>query len=165
MRRSSGGFTLFEITVVLVLIAITGLLVYPSLKTTVEKARMDASVRDLASLLKYAREKAMGEQEVMSVVLRRQEADLTMFDRSGKTLTHYQLWEKVSFPRLILAGQDVQDDRAVVWFYPDGRSTGIAMILRNEAGRQLRLKTDILTGNTRVYGPGEKGFEDEIFQR
>jgi prepilin-type N-terminal cleavage/methylation domain-containing protein len=165
MQRSNGGFTLFEITVVLVILAITGLLVYPSFKTTVEKARMDAAVRDVASLLKYAREKAMGEQEVVSVVLRRQEADLTIFNRSGKSLKHYKLWEKVAFQRLILDGLEVREDRAVVWFYPDGRSTGIAMILRSEAGRQLRLKTDILTGNTWIYGPGEKGFEDEIFQR
>jgi prepilin-type N-terminal cleavage/methylation domain-containing protein len=165
MRLKRDGFTLFEVTVVLVLLAITGALVYPSLKATIEKARMDAAVRDMASLLKYAREKAMGEQEVISVVLRRQEADLTIFDGSGKAIKHYQLWEKVSFQRLILDGLDVTDDRAVVWFYPDGRSTGIAMVLRSEAGRQLRVKTDILTGNTRVYGPGERGFEDEIFQR
>jgi len=99
------------------------------------------------------------------VVLRQQESDLTLFDQSGKTLKHYQLWEKIAIQRLILDGYDVTDNRAVVWFYPDGRSTGIAMVLRDVNGRQLRLKTDILTGNTRVYNPGERGFEDEIFQK
>ena len=163
MRRD--GFTMVEVTVVLVILAITGAILYPSLRATLDKARMDASVRDLASLLKYAREKSLGEQEVISVVLRQQESDLTLFDQSGKTLKHYQLWEKIAIQRLILDGYDVTDNRAVVWFYPDGRSTGIAMVLRDVNGRQLRLKTDILTGNTRVYNPGERGFEDEIFQK
>jgi len=53
MRRD--GFTMVEVTVVLVILAITGAILYPSLRATLDKARMDASVRDLASLLKYAR--------------------------------------------------------------------------------------------------------------
>jgi len=164
MKLARRGFTLFEIMVVLAIFAFVGILVYPSMKTSLDKAKMDASVRDLAALLKYAREKALAEQETIAVVIQREAKDLTLFDRRGQAIKHYKLWERLVFDRVLLDGEELTDKRAVVWFYPDGRSTGIAMGLRNDVGRQLRLKTDLLTGNTRIYQPGEKGFDDEILQ-
>lgn len=161
MRRS--GFSYVEVVVVLAILAVTGLIAYPPLRATLEKARMESAVRELAALLKYAREKSMAEQETMAVVLRKQEGDLTIFNGRGQSVKHYRLYDKAVFARLILDGLDVPDNRAVVWFYPDGRCTGVALVVRHESGRQLRLKTDILTGNTRIYSAGEKGFEDEIF--
>lgn len=164
MKLSRRGFTLFEIIVVLAIITFVGILVYPSMKTSIDKARMDASIRDLAALLKYAREKALAEQETIAAVIRREEKDLTLFDRRGQSIKHYKLWEKVYFDRVLLDGEESLDNRVVVWFYPDGRSTGVAMVVRNDIGRQLRLKTDLLTGNTRIFQPGEKGFDDEILK-
>ncbi len=162
MNRSE-GYTLFEILVVLGILALVVGLVYPSLTGILNRARMNGTVRDLATYLKFSREKALAEQEVIAVVLRRQERDVTIFGADNKVLKHYTLADKVHFDRIILDGQDVEDNRAVVWFYPDGRSTGVALILKSDAGRQLRLKTDLLTGTTRIFSPGEKGFEDEVF--
>jgi len=163
MNRRCSGFTFVEVVVVLAILAVTGLVAYPPLRATLEKTRMESAVRELAALLKYAREKSMAEQETVAVVLRKQEGDLTIFNRRGQSIKYYRLYDKVAFVRLILDGLDVADNRTVVWFYPDGRSTGVAMVVRHESGRQLRLKTDILTGNTRIYAPGESGFDDEMF--
>jgi hypothetical protein len=78
-------------------------------------------------------------------------------------LKHLQLWDKLVFQRVLLDGHEVEENEVLVRFYPDGRSSGIAIVLGSDSGRQLRLKTDVLTGNTRIFRPGEKGFEDEIF--
>lgn len=164
MTRNAAGFTLLEIVVVLALIAITGLIIYPSLGTSLEKARMDGCVRDVATLLKYAREIASAEQVVVAVVVRAKEKDLTVF-RGTKAAKHYQLWRRVFFSKILVEGESQVENEAVIWFYPDGRSTGLAMIFKNEDGRQLRVKTDILTGYTRVFAPGEDGFNDDSFEQ
>ncbi len=129
-RRS--GFTYVEVVVVLAILAVTGLVAYPPLRATLEKTRMESAVRELAALLKYAREKSMAEQETVAVVLRKQESDLTIFNRRGQSIKHYRLYEKAVFARLILDGLDVADNRTVVRFYPDGRCTGVAMVVRHE---------------------------------
>jgi prepilin-type N-terminal cleavage/methylation domain-containing protein len=163
-NNRAAGYTFFEIIVVLVIVAVISALVYPSLSATLDNARMNGAARDLVTLLKYAREKARAEQITTAVVLRQAEKDLTIFDDEDQVIKHYPLWDQLVFQRILLDGIPVETNDAVVWFYPDGRSTGVALILGVEdSGRQLRLKTDILTGNTRIYRPGEEGFEDELF--
>jgi len=163
MEDSRAGFTFLEIIVVLAIIALISALVYSTMSSTLGRARMDGTVRDLVTYMKYAREKARAEQIVTAVVLRRQEKDLTIFDDQDNILKQYMLWEEIIFHRILLDGVEVEENQAVIRFYPDGRSTGLALIIGTENGRQKRLKTDILTGNTRIYSPGEEGFEDEIF--
>ncbi|MBN2431166.1 MAG: prepilin-type N-terminal cleavage/methylation domain-containing protein [Acidobacteria bacterium] len=162
--RNLAGYTFLEIVVVLVIVALISALAYPSMSATLDNARMNGTARDLVTLLKYAREKSRAEQMTTVVVLRQEEKDLTIFDDEDQVVKHYPLWDKLLFHRILLDGIPVETNEAVVWFYPDGRSTGVALVLgAAESGRQLRLKTDILTGNTRIYRPGEEGFEDELF--
>lgn len=161
----NGGFTLMELVVVMILFSLVLAIVYPSLNGSIERTRMEGAVRDIAALLKYSREKATAEQEAIAVTIRRVESDLTIFGADNAVIQHYQPDTRIKFAQLMVDGQESPDNQVVIWFYPDGRSSGVAMVLKDENNRQFRLKTDILTGSTKVYAPGDKGFEDEIFRQ
>lgn len=160
---SRRGFTLLEVVVVLVILAVTVAIVYPSMGASLERARMDSAARELASLIKYAREKALTEQEFVGVLIHPREGTVAIQLQSGEYIRHFSLPKGVGFSRILLDGAMASDERALLWFYPDGRSTGLAIVLRHEGGRQLRLLTDILTGTTKVLGAQDREFYDAAF--
>jgi len=58
----------------------------------------------------------------------------------------------------IRIGEEVSRDetaRCVIFFYPDGRSTGGQILFQNDRGRKLSLIVDRITGSAGIKEPGE----------
>ncbi len=137
------GFSLFEIIVVLVLMGLAAALILPSFSGGLSGLELEASARDLVTHMKHLRSEAIAQQEVYRVVLSNGDDDSSRYQ-----LTNAYEEELKSFDLPRGAGFVLPDSAAqwTVSFYPSGRSSGGEFRLRSEAGKQLVVVVDPITG-------------------
>lgn len=66
-RRQSSGFTLFELMIVMVIVAIGVALAVPSFKTITEKRQLTTAAEEIASFLSFAQAEAIKSNEQVTV--------------------------------------------------------------------------------------------------
>jgi general secretion pathway protein H len=157
MRRALCGFTLFELLLVLAILATTAVVVVPRLAPS-PGADVDAASRIVVAGLRQARSRAVtrGEEVVVMVDLERKR--FTMQSGPIGSETESSSRRERALPggvdyRLFTAQQEqVSEHLAGVRFYPDGSSTGGRVTA--VAGKHERLiDIDWLTGQIRVTRP------------
>lgn len=143
----SGGFTLIEMIVVIVLIGIVASVVTFSFTRTLAGARIQAAGNDLVAGLRYTRGQAIvkGEQKVLMLDLEKNTWQAP--GREAKDLP------KGMALRLTTAQQELTSDNAGgIRFFPDGSSTGgnIAIVLGE---REWKINVGWLTGEVTLDKP------------
>ena len=159
------GFTLFEVVVVLVIIALVLTISFPMVSRALQKSNVRASARDVGTFLKYTRELSISRQEILGVKILKEEGKLELLDTSGKIIKKVHLPQNVFFYKIAVDGTEVNEEGRICWFYPDGRVPGFAIIVKDKNGYQIRLKSDIFSGFVRIVKPGDRDFKDEVFFR
>lgn len=147
----------------LTLLSVAGMLVYPAVSKMLDQAKLRAAAREVANVFKEARVKSEYEQRVVGVHVDLESGKIRVAFQSGKEVCHYDLWEKASFEKFLVDGRQVEGSSSV-WFYPDGRSAEVAVVLRQPPGRRMYLLTDSLTGVMHVLQPGDKRVDSEVFR-
>lgn len=130
------GFTLIEIILVLVVLAIAGVLVYPALQPSLESARAESAARRTAAFLDDVRRRS---------VLGRAEIEVRCRPREGRL----ELSGAASGPRTFQVPEEMslvscRPDR--LRYFPQGSSTGMALLLRDQRGRERRVAVGAFTG-------------------
>ncbi len=162
LGSSRRGFSLLEIIVVLVLLAVTAAVVAPSFSRGLKGMKFRSASRDLATHMRAMRTKAVSSQQVHRVLIG--------IDGDGKpfyTLADQferDLREPIPLPDQTTITEIVSenDTREVlagsapvrVSFYPNGRSSGGVIVLK-QGRRELVLQVDPITGYAKVLRPGE----------
>ncbi|MHB8835021.1 MAG: pilus assembly FimT family protein [Candidatus Methylomirabilia bacterium] len=160
------GFTLIEIVLVLVLLAVAGVIAVPAIQPALDSVRTEAAVRRTASFLDAARTIAVLERKVLIVHCRPDEGRLMLLGaafgegsflilkRLGVVLRPQQgevspVMHEVSFP--------VPEAVAIVSclpeemrYFPQGSATGMTLLLRDAGGRERSLSVGAFTGLSRV---------------
>jgi general secretion pathway protein H len=156
-RERDQGFTLLELMVVVVVIALTLAVSYPSLSRGTSSIHLRSAARDVLNTFRYAREKAVTEQTGMRVAVNRDREELVLTDDLGDGTRTYVLPGDVKIQRVVFAGKEVVEGPIVVRFLPNGSSESAEVLLRStKTGSFLRVVTDPITGGARVeQGPGE----------
>ena len=144
------GFSLLELVMVLVVIALVLAVTYPALLRGGAALHLRASGRDVLSTLRYAREKAVTQQTGSRVVLDRETQTVTLTDDLGDGSRSFSLPRDVKIYRLALAGVEVAQGPLVVRFLPNGSCENAEILLRSDAGAILRVVTDPMTGGARI---------------
>ena len=137
---NSRGFTLIEILVVMILIAVSGSLVYLSVGRSAEQKQGKLFAQEMISLVKKARRMSMASSRPVAFHI--SSADrLCWVEGGGASL---EIPEKV----LIQAQGIAQIDADVygVYFYPDGSSSGGEITLSASGQPFFVFRVDILTG-------------------
>ncbi|MCB1578178.1 MAG: prepilin-type N-terminal cleavage/methylation domain-containing protein, partial [Xanthomonadales bacterium] len=124
--RSSRGFTMIELIVVIVLIGIVASVVAFSFAKSLSGARIQAASRDLVAALRYTRGQAIvkGEQKVLVLDLEK-----NTYQAPGRN--EIELPKDMAL-RLTTAQKELTGEKAGgIRFFPDGSSTGgnIAVVL------------------------------------
>lgn len=141
--RSARGFTLLELLVVLVVLALASAVAIPAVQSGWEARQIRQGTRQLASLMRGLRERAVrrGVQQEMIV------------DSDGQTI-HWSEGETMSLPGAawitgVRGGWRDQDGSVRVVFYPNGGTTGAGMIVagQNDAGIRFAIEVDALLGS------------------
>jgi general secretion pathway protein H len=156
-RNRDQGFTLLELMIVVLIIALALAVSYPSLTRGASSIHLRTTARDVLNTFRYAREKAVTEQKGMRVAVDRVKQELVLTDDLGDEGRTYVLPKDVKIQRMALAGNEVMEGPLLVRFLPNGGSENAEVLLTSDTGSSLRVVTDPITGGARVdSGTGEK---------
>jgi general secretion pathway protein H len=148
LAQIQAGFSLLELVMVLMLLALATAFVIPSLGRGLATAQLRASSREIAAAVRLARSRAVREQEVylLGFDLNKNEVELASLNSSyrrsfelpnGIHLTKVSLVERTS---------EDEDENPAFYFLPNGRSQGFQVFLRNEQGKVLKVTHNNLKG-------------------
>jgi general secretion pathway protein H len=150
------GFTLLELLIVVVLLALALSLSYPSLSRGSTALHLRATGRDILGTFRYAREKAVTEQAAMVLTVDREKQTLVLSDSFREGNRTYNLPNDVRIERIALGGTEVPEGPLVVRFLPNGSSDNAEIVLKSDTGGFLRIVSDPITGGARIAsGQGE----------
>jgi general secretion pathway protein H len=150
------GFTLLELLIVVVLLALALSFSYPSLSRGSTALHLRATGRDILGTFRYAREKAVTEQAGMVLTVDREKQTLVLSDSFREGSRKYSLPEDVKIHRITLGGSEVLEGPLMVRFMPNGSSDNAEIVLRSDTGAFLRIVSDPITGGARIVsGQGD----------
>lgn len=153
------GFTLVELTIVMAILAIVFFAVSPSFEGLVRGARQRAALREVVSLLTYARTEAVSRGRLVRVSCQPDEGIFWMEaqvdpqgNRSQFALLRVLGRSQVVVPDpmrvagVIVSGRPVDPGTVEVYFYPDGRTDGLALTLADDTGKETLIELSSATG-------------------
>lgn len=143
MIRRAGlrGFTLIELAVTLLVLALAAAVVVPSVGRSVESVRARAEISGFAAYLRAAREQAITRGEAQSVRLDPESRSL-MITAAGSDAVR----SSRSFNYLLQIEPDPPEAPAVVTFAPLGYSSGGTFRIVTPGNRQYFVIVEPLTG-------------------
>jgi general secretion pathway protein H len=137
-RNKQGGFTLIELVVVLVLLALAAGLVFQHVGGSTDVRQAKVFAQELASFLKKARRTAVNTGGPVTVWISDQERACTMNE------------SQIEIPETVrLDGRNIRQDEdgtAYVRFDPDGGSSGGELIVQTGGNPVAVLRIDLFTG-------------------
>jgi prepilin-type N-terminal cleavage/methylation domain-containing protein len=155
-RTGNNGFTLLELLIVVLVLALVLAVAYPSLSRGSDSIRLRATGRDVLNTLRYAREKAVTEQVGMKVTMERTKQTLVLTNDLGDGTRTYNMPDSVKIQRIVLGGNEVQEGPVSVRFLPNGSSDQVEVLLVSKNSSFLRIISDPITGGARIeLGAGE----------
>jgi general secretion pathway protein H len=150
------GFTLIEMLIVVLILAIVLTVSYPSLSRGATTIHLRATSRDILNTLRYARTKAVTEQSRMVVMVDREKQELILTDGLGEGGRTYRLPKDVKIQRMAIAGTEVMEGPMLIRFLPNGSSDSAEILLKSDAESFVRIVSDPITGGARIEaGMGE----------
>jgi len=155
-RLTDQGFTLLEVIIVVLVIALVLAVSYPSLSRGSASIHLRSTGRDVLNTFRYAREKAVTEQVGMKVTVDREKQTLILTDDLGDGARTYAMPKDVRIQRMALAGGEIAEGPLIIRFLPNGSSESAEILLQSDSGSSLRIISDPITGGARIEtGSGE----------
>lgn len=146
--RNTGGFTLVEIMVVMVIVALVMGLVATSMSRSISGAEARAASRKLVASLRYTRAMAIiGKQEQVFLV----DTDERSYQAPGRD--RVELPEGVDVTITTARSELASESVSGIRFFPDGGSTG-GHIELTVNDREYRVNVAWLTGETSLENKG-----------
>lgn len=143
------GFSLLEIVVVIVLIAIMATVIAMSVTGGLDSARVRSASRDVAAALRYTRGQAIVHHEQRTLAFNVDERSYRMPDKEP-----VQLPRGMEMELLTAQSEMLSDGEGQIRFYPDGSSGGGRVtLIRGEA--RWEIEVEWLTGKVRLLDPAD----------
>jgi len=156
VKKRCAGFTLLELIMVIVVIALGIAISFPALSRGTAALHLRAAGRDVLNVLRYAREKAITEQREVQFVAEKQGRQVVLTDELGEGGKSHALPRDVIVESVFAGGEEIREGPLVVRFLPNGSSTPATIVLKSDAGGYLRIVTDPITGGARIV-VGQEG--------
>ncbi len=148
-RTRQSGFSLFELIVVLVVMAVASGMAAPAIQSGWRSREVRSSTRNLAAVMRGLREKAVRQGLELELVI----------EPDGQTFS-WTDGKEVVLPggaaiTGIRGGWRDQDGRVRVVFFPNGGSSGIHMVIGQQDGDsvQFAIRVDPMLGDVVVQSP------------
>jgi len=155
----SGGFTLIELMVVLVLLGVLLAVAFPSIGGGMATVKLKTSSREIAATLRLARSKAIREQQVYLVGFDLTKNQMELSSENLKYQKFFSLAEGISIEKVtpLKAKADWNQQRYYYFFTPNGMTESFEVVLRNERGRAIKVVQNSLTGSPRIEEISSEG--------
>lgn len=141
----AGGFTLLELLLVVMLIALMFTLVPRMMGSGVSGAELKSNVRAIAAAMKLARDSAINTRRDAFVTVN---VDSREFTTTFEDKTH-KLNDQLTLKLFTSQADQITEQTASFRFYPDGSSNGGRVsVIANE--REFTIDVDWLTGRVTV---------------
>ena len=142
-RKSNAGFSLFELIVVLMIVAIASGLAAPGIQSGWRAREVRSGTRALAGVMRGLRERAVRRGVEQELVIQADGQTFNWSDGQEGTLPGG------AAVTAIRGGWRDQDGRVRVVFYPNGGSSGIALVVSQQDGDSLSfaLRVDPMLGS------------------
>ena len=161
------GFTLLELLVVLVIIALSSALVGPKLVGSMSNLNLRTACKKISASLRWARSQATSEsvtytavfdfdKNCVSFITGREESEKDLEegptgDEEGPVKSRsYNLPDGVSFEKALSGEEEFDSGVFEMVFFPSGSSSGGDVILANDRGNQYSINVDFITGAVRL---------------
>jgi prepilin-type N-terminal cleavage/methylation domain-containing protein len=155
-RPREAGFTLLELMIVVIVMALVLSVSYPALSRGTTALHLRATGRDILNAFRYAREKAVTEQTGMKIRVDREKQALFLTDDLDEGNRAYFLPGDVKIERVAQNGSEIVNGPLVIRFLPNGSSEDAEILLKSSTGSFLRIISDQVTGGARIEsGTGE----------
>jgi len=146
--RSQAGFSLLELLVVLMLLALVTAVVAPSLGRSLATAKLKTSSREIAATIRLARSKAVREQQVYLLGFNLEKDEMELSGLNSSYRKSFGLPDGIHLVKVSLLETDVEDEAKNPFFYfmPNGNGQSFEVSLRNPQGRVMRVINNNLKG-------------------
>lgn len=155
------GFSLIELVVVLILISLSIALVTPSLSRFSTTVELKGAAKKISAILRYCRSEAVNkgqtyqalldsnlrEIRVQSTALKEEKDEKGEGKGSEKT---YSLPEGIRMKEVDIPSSQNTSGYPRIEFYPNGGSSGGAILLDTQDRTGYKIKVDFLTGMVKV---------------
>lgn len=160
-RNRRAGFTLIELSVVLVLIGVVFLVVFPNLSGLFSGRRLIGFSRELAGALDYARARAVIEGRPQTFRIDREAGEYSLERRKetgedyGKAdeeeiVKKWKIPKEIKIGRLELETRVTKGFEPLIRFYPRGNSNGAVITLENARGERVQIRVKSYTGRSEI---------------
>lgn len=140
-KNRSAGFTIIEMLVVIALIGLMAGLASQVIRSSPSKLRLDQTMRTVCNIMRLSRSRAIATNSETSVIFNF-ERKIFISPITGETV----LPKEVSINLSSASFRDLQGQDGAIIFFPNGGSTGIDMLLRNDQ-LQASISVNWLTGS------------------
>jgi Tfp pilus assembly protein FimT len=123
---------------------------YPMLSRGTAAFHLRAAGRDVLNTLRYAREKAITEQQSMKITVDPQAQRVVLSDEVGDGARTYTFPPDVRIQQVLLGKGELRDGPLVVRFMTNGSCDDAEIVLMSSKGGVIRVITDPITGGARV---------------
>lgn len=119
-RRGLQGFTLIELTVVLLIVVLGFSVLAVNISSGNQAAQLKAVARDLSSALRYARGQALISNQELAVAINLADNSYQLSNRDKI----YHFSDEIELTLVIAQDEFKDDETGQIRFYPDGSSSG-----------------------------------------
>jgi general secretion pathway protein H len=142
-RGSSGGFTLLEVVVVLVVLAVAGALAVPSFRPPPAETALDEGAGRVAALFRMARTEAVRQGVAVQVVLDSASARAWVDVRDSAEAESLELPAGVTL--------HLPEARVLYRFDPGGGTNGGGVVVRGPGGGERFVHLDRWSGHVSIH--------------
>lgn len=139
------GFTLMEVLVVFVIMALVLAIVPPFLPNVIPSINVKSATRELAASLKKARSQAIDRQQETTLILNVEKKSYVL-NKKSKTLS---LPNEASLSLITAKSEQLSEHEGQIRFFPDGSSTG-GQIKLAYARKEYLIDVHWLTGKVKI---------------
>mgnify|MGYP001820382388 CR=1 FL=1 len=137
------GFTLVEMTLVLLLLSFAALLVLPRMQPLLQSTRKEASMRRMAGFLDGVRTRAVSTGRTMTLARDGEDNLLVVRDEEGGGVTVDSLEVPGILGSVALEPKEIR-------YFAQGHSSGLVMTFIDEKERTSRIEVGSFTGLSRI---------------
>jgi general secretion pathway protein H len=147
------GFTLIEVIIVLIIIAVASALVGVLVNKGSESVEIRTFSKDISATLRYARNHAVSEKKTYCFVIDKDESMYKLYAVSSEDEEDVELVISKPIPEEIEVVTDNSEEVFFIEFFPRGDSSGGMMEVIHNKGMSFLISVNRITGKVEV----EKG--------